>query len=185
MILNGHLTLISIVMLMALNLSHQSWAGPKPIDQAGRVSASVSPDDATAAPIRVARAFLDALNTADTDALLVMFTPDATVFGPFSDKPARIQGQKAIARLFGAFFEELRETEEGPRYMNLTPRDLLAQTYGDTAVVTFHLGVIPEGPPDRDYSFSRRTLVMTRSADHWLIAHLHASNIMIPAATCD
>ncbi len=148
---------------------------------AAPASPSTPEDDSLAEASRVARTFLDALGTADTEALADMFAPDATLFAPFPGTPRRVEGREAIARFFERFFEGLREDGDGPIRMKLTPRDLLVQTCGDTAVVTFHLGP-PDPPPDRAYSFSRRTLVLQRIADRWLIAHLHASNVLIPAA---
>ena len=41
------------------------------------------------------------------------------------------------------------------------------QRFGDAAIATFHI---------RDGDLSRRTLVLRRSHDEWLIQHLHASN---------
>lgn len=133
-------------------------------------------------PADVVLEFLEALNNADMDTLMEKFASDATLFVPFDSSPGRVEGKEAIAVVFQPMFASLRETRSGPRYMKLTPRAIRVQTHGDTAVVTFHIGNLPDGPVERAYNFSRRTLVMVRSDDGWQIVHLHASNIMIPVA---
>jgi len=144
--------------------------------------AVAEPPDSNAEPLGVSLAFIDTLNTADSETMLALFAPDATVFVPLADSPARVRGKEHIARVFEPLFSQLRESGEGPKYMNLIPRDTNVQINGDTAVVTFHLGEVPDEPLDQPYSFSRRTLVLSRLAGRWLVCHLHASNILIPAS---
>jgi ketosteroid isomerase-like protein len=136
-------------------------------------------------PAGAIHGFIHGLNTADVDAVLEMFSDEATVFGPFIASPARLEGGEAIRNLFEPLFSQLRKSGDGPMYMNLEPRDVHVQEFGDSAVVTFHLGPIPADSVERPYSFSRRTVVVKRSADRWLIAHLHASNVLIPASEED
>ena len=54
----------------------------------------------------------------------------------------------------------------------ITPADIDAQMYGDVAIVTAHL-VRPSTAPGT----SRRTFVLRKTGDRWLIVHLHASNL--------
>lgn len=143
---------------------------------AAALHATTPPD-----PEATAMKFIGALNTANLEATLGLFSENATVFAPLPDSPSRLEGKDQIAEVFGPLYAHLRTTIDGPEYMELAPRDLEVQIDGNTAVVTFHLGSMPERPLERPYFFSRRTLVLTRSDSGWLITHLHASNILIPA----
>ena len=135
-------------------------------------------------PVAIVHAFVSALSNADLDGLLDTFTEDATVFMPAVDQArvARLAGKAAIREGFRPFFETLRESDKGPPYMVLTPHDLTVQNLGATAIVTFHLGPLPEEPIDRPLSFSRRTFVVNRTDGGWRIVHLHASNVVIEAS---
>jgi ketosteroid isomerase-like protein len=133
-------------------------------------------------PTSAAEGFVEALSRADLPAVLEYFTDDATLFAPFPEEPVRVEGKEAIAALFEPMFSRLHASGEGPVYMSLTPRDLDTKVLGDTAVVTFHLGRIPQEPLPEPYSFSRRTLVLHRTAGRWEVVHLHASSVIIPAS---
>jgi uncharacterized protein (TIGR02246 family) len=132
-----------------------------------------------AAPAAVAQRFVVALENADTDGLLATFRDDATVFMPFAADPQRRDGKSEIRAAFAPMFEQMRRSGKPAPYMNLTPRDFQTRFYGDsTAIVTFHLGTIPAPDAKERSTFSRRTVVLTKSDGEWLIAHLHASNII-------
>lgn len=131
-------------------------------------------------PVSTTEAFVEALSHADLPALIDLFADDATLFSPSPSSPMRIEGKESIQRLFEPMLSRIRQSGAGPVYMSLVPRDLKAQVMDDTAIVTFHLGQVPAKPLDQPYSFSRRTLVLQRSAGRWLIVHLHASSIIIP-----
>ena len=133
-------------------------------------------------PAAAVERFVEALSRADLPALLDQLDENATMFAPFPEAPERIAGQKNIAALFESMFSGLRESGQGPVYMNLVPRDVDTRLLGDTAVVTFHLGQVPQEPLDEAYSFSRRTLVLHREDGRWKVVHLHASSVIIPAA---
>ena len=53
--------------------------------------------------------------------------------------------------------------------LSIDPKDVRVQRYGDVGVVTFHL----EGGEN----VGRRTAVMRRTGDRWLLVHLHASSL--------
>lgn len=42
-----------------------------------------------------------------------------------------------------------------------------------------HLGPVPALPVDQPTSFARRTFVLRRAGQRWLIVHLHASNVLL------
>jgi ketosteroid isomerase-like protein len=119
------------------------------------------PDDRTSVQQALA-AFLDAFNDLDRERVEACFTDEATVFGPYG-------GKRQVGFWFD-FFDTRRATRPGPPYQNLQPRDLQVQMLGEVAVATFHLETNPE-------MLGRRTLVFTRTADGWKIAHLHGSNL--------
>lgn len=117
-------------------------------------------------------AFLIAFRNLDWAPFLAAFAEDATVFFPFPDHPRRANGKAAIAAIFQPFFDRMRQQRPtGPPYLTLEPCDLEITQLGESALVTFHLhdpGIL-----------CRRTLVLTKQNDVWLIRHLHASNIPI------
>jgi ketosteroid isomerase-like protein len=121
--------------------------------------------------------YLEALNTAELDALLAAFLPGATAFVPQPTAPDRLEGLAGLRGVFEPFFARVRASGSGPRYMNLVARDVQINLLGDVAVVTFHLGELP--PPGSGAAmFSRRTLVVARDDDRWGILHLHASQVL-------
>jgi len=132
-------------------------------------------------PVSVVEGFLDALSRADLDALLAHVADDATFFVPLPSSPQRIEGRDRIAPLFETFFESVGDNAEGPVRMNLVHRDLEIQSLGDSAIVTFHLGQVPDEPLSEPYSFSRRTFVLHVVNGEWKIVHFHGSNVTIPA----
>ena len=134
-------------------------------------------------PVATTEVFLQALGRADLNTLLDQLADDATLFAPSPDTPGRIEGHDNIAALFKPIFARLRETGEGPVYMKLVPRDLKVTLMGDSAVVIFHLGRLPDKPLHESYSFSRRTFVLRLLNGRWKIVHLHASNVLIPGNT--
>ena len=116
------------------------------------------------------RSFVAALNHADVDALMYLFTPDATAFFPLDSVAAEVVGRDAIRTAFVPFFHELRQQGAGPEYMHLVPKHVLTQRAGDAlAIVTFDAGAGPV--------ISRRTLVIQRTPSGWRILHFHGSNI--------
>ena len=131
-------------------------------------------------PVSTVEEFVVALSHADLDALLSHVARDATVFAPLSSAPRRVEGREDIAALFEPFFARILENAGGHVEMNLVPLDLKVQVLGDVAVVTFHLGQVPDEPLAESYSFSRRTFVLRLAEGQWKIVHFHGSNVIIP-----
>lgn len=131
-------------------------------------------------PALVAKAFVTSVVQADLPLLLSLFADDATFFTPLPDYPVRLHGKQEIAALFEPFFTHLHESQEGPIYLDFVPIDVKSQIYGDTAVVTFHLGGVGVSADGRK-KFSRRTAVLRRIGNDWRIVHFHASNMLLPA----
>ncbi|MEA3041556.1 MAG: hypothetical protein QOC65_1045 [Sphingomonadales bacterium] len=132
-------------------------------------AAAVAPSDGAEAAVA---AFVAGLNSFDRGRFEALFAEDATLFFPAAPFPVRrIEGRAAIGEWFGRFFDSARR--RGATRGNVTPRDLRVQSYGNVAVATFHL----EGGDN----VGRRTLVLRRQARRWLVIHLHASSLPLPA----
>ena len=121
--------------------------------------------------------FLTSFENLDMPAFIACFAEDATAFFPAPEPPERVAGKAAIRSRFQQVFDEIHKgASGGPPYHRLEPQDLQVQMLGtDAAVVTFHLR--------NSERLARRTLVMKKVQGAWLIAHLHASNFVKPAAT--
>ena len=114
--------------------------------------------------------FLAAFRDLEWTPFLAAFAEEATVFFPFPDQPRRASGKTAIAAIFQPFFADIRRRQPtGPPYLALNPIDLQIAIHGATALVTFHIQ-----DPGR---LCRRTLLLVKQNDTWLIHHLHASNL--------
>jgi len=128
--------------------------------------------------------FIEGLNTADIDRYLGTFAPDVSVFLARPRSPARVVGISKIKEVYEPFFIRARGNSPGPRYMNLSPKDLEVIILGSTAIVTFHLGELKQSPTS-PYFFSRRTLIMAKKSERWIIVHLHASQILVKPESAD
>jgi ketosteroid isomerase-like protein len=113
--------------------------------------------------------FVTAFNNFNWTTFRASFTDDATIFYPFWDQASRIEGRQELDSVWLTIFPEFIDTKN-TRKLHINPKDLKIQLYGQTAIVTFHLG-------DGVDRLSRRTLVMIKEENHWKIAHLHASSI--------
>ena len=128
--------------------------------------ASSNPAPAPSGPEAAIHAFVSAFNALDRARFDALFAEDVTLFFPSSPFPVRrVEGKEATLEWFGRFFDSARK--RGPT-LGIKPQDLKVQDYGEVAIATFHLG--------GGERVGRRTLVLRRHADQWLIAHLHASS---------
>jgi ketosteroid isomerase-like protein len=59
--------------------------------------------------------------------------------------------------------------------MDLQPKDMVIQEFGDVAIATFHLD-------DRPGVVNRRTIVLHKTKTGWKIVQLHASEVSITKA---
>ena len=122
-------------------------------------------------PSATVDALTHAFNNLDAGELRDLLSPDATAFLPFSSTAARLNGRDAIIGAIEPFFAaERARSSHGAPYLALTVKDLKIQMIGrDAAIATFDVG--------NERVASRRTLVLERRSNRWLIAHLHASNM--------
>lgn len=117
--------------------------------------------------------FVQAFDNLDWEKFRSCFADDATVFQP-RGFARRADGRNEIEREFHIVFDFIRGNKTAPPYMALDPQDLRVQSFGDTAIVTFHLA-------DRPGFVNRRTLVLHRDEAGWKIVHLHASEVAVAA----
>jgi len=109
--------------------------------------------------------FTAAFSQLDLDGIMICYASDATAFFPIAHQATFLDGKEEISEAFAKVLSKIRAA--GFNSIKLDLEDVKVQRFGDAAIATFHI---------RDGDLSRRTLVLTRSHDEWLIQHLHASN---------
>ena len=121
---------------------------------------------------QVMKAFLVPFSNQVVADFIDYFADDAVVFFPSTQFAAmRVEGKANIARTFESVFKPGRPVPPGGRPL-IQPQDLKIERFGDTAIVTFHLG--------NDTTRGRRTFVLQRIDSKWRIMHLHASTVAAP-----
>ena len=131
---------------------------------AGSVLAQAPADEVE----QVLQKFLIPFSNQDIPKFIDYFADDASVFFPSARfSPVRVEGKANIASAFGRVFTP--PAPGAPSGRLIQPQDLKVQRFGDSAIVTFHLG--------SDTARSRRTFVLMRIAGQWKIVHLHASSV--------
>lgn len=118
-------------------------------------------------PDAMLRGFIRSFDDLDWESFRGFFADDATVFYP-RGFTGRASGRSEFEANFRKVFEQIRAGRTQPHYMDIQPRDLQIQRYGDVAIATFHLD-------DRPGVLNRRTLVLRKMKGQWKIVHLHAS----------
>jgi ketosteroid isomerase-like protein len=115
--------------------------------------------------------FIRAFDNLDWEGFRQSFSDDATVFYPRAI-PERANGRAEFEKNFKVVFEQIRAGRKTPPYMDIQPRGMATQLFGDIAIVTFHLD-------DRVGFVNRRTIVIERTPAGWKIVHLHASEVAV------
>ena len=118
--------------------------------------------------------FILAFDNLDWDRFRLFFDDNATVFYPRAF-PERANGRAEFEKTFKIFFDQIRGNKQSPPYMDIQPRKLEVQLFGDIAIATFHLD-------DRASMLNRRTIVLHKTPAGWKIVHLHASEVALSAA---
>ncbi len=109
--------------------------------------------------------FITTFSKLDLEGMMMCFYNDATAFFPIAHRTTVLDGKAEIGEAFSNVISKIRAAEINSIRLDL--EDVKIQRFGDAAIATFHI---------RDGDLSRRTLVLRRSHDDWLIQHLHASN---------
>ena len=110
--------------------------------------------------------FLTAFSQLQLDDMLACFADDATAFFPAEHQRLRLTGKAAIGAAFAQVLARVRGT--GAMQLRLDAEGVQIQAFGDVAVITFHI---------LGDHLSRRTFVVRRTDDQWLIVHFHGSNV--------
>jgi ketosteroid isomerase-like protein len=114
--------------------------------------------------------FVRAFDNLDWETFRLAFSDDATVFYPRAF-PERANGRSEFERVFSVVFDQIRDGKTMAPYMDIQPKDMNVQLFGDVAIATFHLD-------DRAGFLNRRTIVLKKTKAGWKIAHLHASEVV-------
>lgn len=109
--------------------------------------------------------FINAFSRLDLDEMMSCYADDATAFFPIAHRTTFLDGKEEIRKAFSEVISKVHAA--GLESLKMEPEDVKIQKLGDTAIATFQI---------RDDDLSRRTLVLRRDQDYWIIQHLHASN---------
>ena len=115
--------------------------------------------------------FIRAFDDLDWEHFRLAFDDNATVFYPRAT-PQRANGRAEFEKSFLTVFQQIRGSKTAPPYMDIQPKELRIQFFGDVAVATFHLD-------DRIGFLNRRTIVLHKTEKDWKIVHLHASEVSV------
>lgn len=119
-----------------------------------------------------AQGFLAAFDSLQFDAFRGYLAEGVTMFFPFPQFPARVDGKAEVEDVFGEFMTAQRAARAKagrPMVQGIAARDLTVQMAGpDAAIVSFHLGA--------DQTPSRRSVVFRRDPGGWKVIHWHASS---------
>ncbi len=150
---------LRIALALALTLAPSVFAQPQPTRAEKEVREALAH-------------FIRAFDDLDWDHFRLAFDDDATVFYP-RGTPQRANGRAEFETTFQTVFQQIRGNQTAPPYMDIQPREMRIQLFGDMAIVTFHLD-------DRAGFLNRRTIVLHRTGKGWKIVHLHASEVSLP-----
>ncbi len=139
------------------------------------VPAAVAQKKDSVAVMKAAEKFVHAFNHFHWEPFRRSFAEDANIFFPGWDYAARVNGKENIERTWLQLFPEFMNNP-GKYKMEISPKNISIQLYGNTALMTFHLG-------DGVSRLSRRTILWVKRNRTWKIAHLHASFMKKETAT--
>lgn len=115
--------------------------------------------------------FLRAFDDLDWDRFRLAFDDHATVFYPRAI-PRRANGRAEFEKGFKNRVRVNSRRQTSAPYMDIQPKEMRIQVFGDVAIATFHL-------EDRAGFINRRTIVLEKTEKGWKIVHLHASEVSV------
>ena len=115
--------------------------------------------------------FIRAFDDLDWEHFRLAFDDNATVFYP-RVIPQRANGRAEFEKAFKTVFQQIRRGKTSAPYMDIQPKEMKIQFFGNVAIATFHLN-------DRRGFLNRRTIVLNKTEKGWKIVHLHASEISV------
>jgi ketosteroid isomerase-like protein len=158
LVMKQHLVLLLAICVCSFKGLGQSQPGPTPPDSVGVAA--------------IMTAFVDAFSNLKWEKFTAFFADDATAFFPPSARmPYRANNKQEILNIFRKVFEHAQQQNAAAPHIAIDPLDMMIQLAGTTAIVTFTL---------KDPNlFGRRTIVLKKDSDRWLIIHLHASGVAL------
>jgi len=118
--------------------------------------------------------FIYAFDNLDWEGFRSAFDDNATVFYPRAF-PERANGRAEFEKTFKVVFEQIRGNKTAAPYIDIQPKDLKLQIFGDCAIATLNLD-------DKIGFLNRRTIVLAKTNTGWKIVHLHASEVSTAGA---
>lgn len=115
--------------------------------------------------------FVSAFDNLDWETFRSAFDDSATVFYPRAF-PERANGRDEFEKTFKAISQQIRGGKTAAPYIDIQPKGVNLQIFGDIAIATFHLD-------DRPGFLNRRTIALHKTRLGWKILHLHASEVAI------
>ena len=115
--------------------------------------------------------FIRAFDDLDWENFRLAFDDNATVFYPRAS-PHRATGRAEFEKAFKTVFQQIRDGKTAAPFMDIQPKEMKIQFFGDVAIATFHLD-------DRRGFLNRRTIVLNKTEEGWKIVHLHASEVSV------
>jgi ketosteroid isomerase-like protein len=118
--------------------------------------------------ISTANSFVDAFSNLRWEEFRQFFAEEAAAFFPPSaNHPTRAENREEVLNIFKKVFENAKQHNKSK--IDIQPKEVRIQMLSDCAIVSFHLN-----DPDL---FGRRTIILQKQKDKWLIVHLHASGV--------
>ena len=118
--------------------------------------------------LAAAEHFLRVFDHLEWERFVACWSSNPTAFFPGDD--IRIDGREAVLARFRMIFDRASLHSSGPRYLQLEPRNLRVDRYGDAGLVTFTLGDTPG-------SVALRSLLFVRETGAWKLAHVHGTKL--------
>ena len=115
--------------------------------------------------------FIRAFDDLDWEHFRLAFDDKATVFYPRAI-PRRANGRAEFEKAFKTMFQQVRDGKTAAPSMDIQPKELTIQLFGNVAIASFHLD-------DRVGFLNRRTIVLNKTKKGWKIVHLHASEVSV------
>lgn len=116
-------------------------------------------------PKAVLEKFVEAFESLNLEGMMERYAEEATSFFPVRHYASWINGKDEIRHQFEKVIGKIKRA--GLESISLPVQDLQISEHNGNALATFQI---------LDDSLSRRTIVLRKKADNWLIVHLHASN---------
>jgi len=114
--------------------------------------------------------FVKVFSNLEWDKFTAFFADSATAFFPPSAHfPYRANNKTEIEGIFKKFFDAVKKPGTTPRYLTIQPQEVKITVLNSVAVVTFLL--------NDPGLLGRRTIVLQKINERWLIIHLHASGV--------